>query len=166
LNPASLRIMMVCFSFIWRYSVTGMDCQICLRGLEPLEPVYRMQFGHAINNGWRTSLCSRCLGAFVEALKWSSLKDAFRPSEPCEVCRRPVFNFKRWKATRVICSWKCRGTIDTRAAKKLRTSRRLDRTCPHCAKEFKPNHGNRRYCSAACKQAAYRQRIESFQLLA
>jgi len=34
------------------------DYQICLRRLELLEPVYRMQFGPAINNGWRTSLCS------------------------------------------------------------------------------------------------------------
>jgi hypothetical protein len=28
-----------------------MDCQICLRELEPLEPVYRMGLGPAINNG-------------------------------------------------------------------------------------------------------------------
>jgi hypothetical protein len=44
-----------------------MDCQICLRQLERFEPVYRMQFGPEINNGWRTSVCSRCLSAFVDS---------------------------------------------------------------------------------------------------
>jgi hypothetical protein len=43
-----------------------MDCQIRLRQLEPLEPVYRIQFGSAINNGSRTSVCKRCVSALVE----------------------------------------------------------------------------------------------------
>ena len=51
-----------------------MDCQICLRRLERFEPVYRMQFGPGINSGWRTSVCSRCLSAFVENLKRPGLR--------------------------------------------------------------------------------------------
>jgi len=100
------------------------DYQICLRRLELLEPVYRMQFGPAINNGWRTSLCSKCLDAFVRSFKRPSLRDGFRSSEPCEVCGRPVFNLKRWTVTRVICSPKCRGKLDAQPAKRFWTSRR------------------------------------------
>jgi hypothetical protein len=114
-----------------------MDCQTCHRQLEPLEPIYRMQFGPDINNGWRTSVCQRCLEAFVEGLKRPTLREEFCQSEPCEVCRRPVFNLKRWLVTRVICSPKCCGVIDTEQAKKLRTRRRSERACLHCRKKFK-----------------------------
>jgi hypothetical protein len=100
-----------------------MDCQICLRGLERFEPVYRMQFGPEINNGWRTSVCSRCLSAFVESLKRPGLRDRFRSPKPCEVCARPVYNLKRWTVTRAICSPRCRGIIDTEPAKQRRSSR-------------------------------------------
>jgi hypothetical protein len=101
-----------------------MHCQTCHRQLEPLEPIYRMQFGPAISNGKRTSLCERYLEAFVESLKWSSLRDGFRASEPCEVCARPVFNLKRWTVSQVICSPTCRGELDAQPAKRFWTSRR------------------------------------------
>src|SRR5215467_2127384 len=105
-----------------------MDCQICLRRLEQSEPVYRMQFGRAINNGWRTSVCERCLEAFVESWKRPTLRDYFRSPEPCEVCGRLVFNRKDWKITRVICSPGCQGVIDGKRAKR-RTSRRSEPVC-------------------------------------
>src|SRR6516164_349905 len=100
-----------------------MDCQTCHRQLEPLEPIYRMQFGPDINNGWRTSVCQRCLEAFIEGLKRPTLRDEFCPSEPCEVCRRPVFNLKQWQVVRVICSPKCRGELDAQPAKRFWTPR-------------------------------------------
>src|SRR5215471_17443179 len=97
-----------------------------------------MQFGPDINNGWRTSVCQRCLEAFVEGLKRPTLRDEFSPSEPCEVCRRPVFNLKRWQVVRVICSSKCGGVIDTERAKKLRNRHNSERVCLHCRKKSKP----------------------------
>src|SRR6516165_7245779 len=103
-----------------------MDCQICLRGLERFEPVYRMQFAPEINNGWRTSVCSRCLSAFVESLKRPGLRDCFRSPRPCEVCARPVYNLKRWTITRVICSPRCRGIIDIERTKQHRSSRSFE----------------------------------------
>src|SRR5262245_52581225 len=102
-----------------------MDCQICLRRCEVSEPVYRMQFGPEINNGWRTSVCSRCLSAFVESLKRPGLRDRFRFPKPCEVCARPVYNLKRWTVARVICSAGCRGVIDTERDKQRRSTRRF-----------------------------------------
>ena len=117
-----LRIMLVNIFYCVRVG-NGMDCQICLRRLERFEPVYRMQFGSQINNGWRTSVCSRCLSAFVESLKRPGLRDHFRSPKPCEACARPVYNPKRWTVTRVICSLRCRGIIDTEPAKQRRSSR-------------------------------------------
>src|SRR5215467_1183539 len=100
-----------------RYPI--MDCQICLRQLERFEPVYRMQFGPQINEGWPTSVCSRCLSAFVESLKRPGLRDRFRSPKPCELCGRPVYNLKRWTVTRVICSLRCRGELAATPEKRV-----------------------------------------------
>src|SRR5215468_8383133 len=93
------------------------DCQICLRQLERFEPVYRMQFGPDIKNGWRTSVCSRCLSAFVESLKRPGLRDRFRSPKPCEVCAPPVYNLKRWTVTRISVPPRGCGELDAQPAK-------------------------------------------------
>ena len=100
----------------------SMDCQICLRQLEALEPVYRMRLGPAINGGSRTSVCEKCLYAFLKTSKYWSLRDRFRPSEPCAACGRPVYNLKGWKVTSVFCSSVCRSVTDSGRRKGLRTS--------------------------------------------
>jgi hypothetical protein len=84
------------------------DCQICLRQLEGSEPVYRMKFGPAINNGLCTSVRKRCVNALVESSQCLGLGDGFRPPEPCETCRRLVYNLRGSKVTPVICSPECR----------------------------------------------------------
>ena len=99
-----------------------MDCQICLRQLEALEPVYRMQFGPAINGGSRMSVCEKCLYAFLKTSKYWTLRDRFRPSEPCAACGRPVYNLKAWKVTHVFCSSACRSVTGSGRRKGLRTS--------------------------------------------
>jgi hypothetical protein len=113
-NSKSARYL---YAFSSMHYLQCMDYQICLRQLERFEPVYRMQFGPEINNGWRTSVCSRCLSAFVESLKRPGLRDRFRSPKPCEVCARPVYNLKRKTVARVICSAGCRGVIDTEREK-------------------------------------------------
>ena len=112
------------YAFSSMHYLYRMDCQICLRQLERFEPVYRMQFGPQINNGWRTSVCSRCLSAFVESLKRPGLRDRFRSPKPCELSARPVYCLKRWTVTQVICSPTCRGELDAQPAKRFWTSRR------------------------------------------
>ena len=111
------------YAFSSMHYLYCMDCQICLRRLERFEPVYRMHFGPEIYNGWRTSVCSRCLSAFVESLKRPGLRDRFRSPKPCELCARPVYNLKRRTVTRVICSPRCRGIIDTERANQRGRSR-------------------------------------------
>src|SRR5215831_4272422 len=89
-----------------------MDCQICLRRLSLVEPVYRMGLGPAINNGLPTSVCERCFDALIRSLKRPGLRDGFPASQPCEVCERPVYDLKGSKVTRVVCSPGCRGVIE------------------------------------------------------
>ena len=95
----------------------SMDCQICLRQLEALEPVYRMRLGPAINGGSRTLVCQKCLHAFLKTSKSWTLRDRFGPSEPCAACGRPVFDLKGWKPANVFCSPVCRSLTDNRTQK-------------------------------------------------
>src|SRR5262249_28786070 len=81
----------------------------------------------------------------------------------CEHCGRPAFIPSRWKPKRVICSSKCRNALKTARAKELRTLRRVERECPICRRKFTPKRIDARYCSGACKQAAYRSRLPSNQ---
>ena len=106
------------------YAVVGiyMDCQICLRRLSLVEPIYRMGLGPAINAGLPTSVCERCLDALIGSLKRPDLKDGFQASKPCEICERPVYDLKGSKVTRVVCSPECCGVIDSERRK--RRSRR------------------------------------------
>ena len=53
-------------------------------------------------------------------------------------------------------SAKCRSTLETARAKQLRTLRRSERECPRCGRKFLPKRIDGRYCSLACKRAAYR----------
>ena len=102
-----------------------MDCQICLRRLSLVEPIYRMGLGPAINNGLPTSVCERCLDALIRSLKRPGLRNGFRASQPCDVCERPVYDLKSSKITRVVCSPGCRGVIDSERRKQRRNSRTL-----------------------------------------
>src|SRR5262249_8119318 len=73
--------------------------------------------------------------------------------------RRPVakrFHSKPLEPKRAICSAKCRGALQARRAKQLRTLRRSERDCPCCRTKFTPKRVDGRYCSLACIQAAYR----------
>jgi hypothetical protein len=133
-----------------------MNCQICHRQLEPLEPIYRMHFGPAINYGLRTSLCKRCYDNFVS--KKITLISSFC-EQHCEHCARPILTVSRWRPKRAICSAKCRGAIDTKRAKERRAWHRYERACWHCGKKFTPKRADGRYCSVACKQSAYRRRM-------
>jgi len=134
-----------------------MFCQICNRQLAPVEPIYRLQLGAPINHGWRASLCKNCLDHFGSTRLYQI--PPFREQD-CEHCGRPVLTPSRWKPKRAICSAKCRGALETKRAKQLRAWRRSERECWHCRKKFAPKRIDQRYCSLACKQAAYRWRMD------
>jgi len=84
-----------------------MDCQICQRQREPLEPVYRMRLSLEINGRSLTSICQKCLDG-LERSKYLSLRERFGSRQLCEACGRPVYIPVGSKATRVVCSPECR----------------------------------------------------------
>jgi hypothetical protein len=136
-----------------------MFCQFCHRELHPLEPIYRLPVGPVVGQGRYAWFCKPCLDK--SGPKWLSEIPLSR-EQNCERCGRPVFIPSRWKPKRPICSAKCRGALETAKAKQRRTSRRVERECPICRRKFTPKRIDARYCSGACKQAAYRWRNSHF----
>jgi hypothetical protein len=45
-----------------------------------------------------------------------------------------------------------------RERNKKKRADRPDNVCQHCEKSFRPERSNAKYCSDACRQAAYRER--------
>jgi hypothetical protein len=137
-----------------------MVCQFCHRELAPLEPIYRLALGRVAGKGTRAALCKGCLDKSGPI--WLEEIPVFR-EQNCEHCGRPVFTPSHWKRNRAICSPKCRGALETSRAKQLRTLRRTERECPIYRRKFTPKRIDGRYCSIACKQAAYRWRLIRYQ---
>ena len=97
----------------------------------------------------------------------------WRKPKPCAGCGRLVANDKRtadphrftrqWAytgerelAARVFCSTHCRRSTFRAEAKAKRE--RKPRKCECCPATFTPSRADSRYCSAACRQRAYRER--------
>jgi hypothetical protein len=56
-----------------------------------------------------------------------------------------------------VCSDRCRQRVRRRRRKKLRPAIR----CETCDTRFKPTRTDAKFCSAACRQSAYRDRLQA-----
>jgi hypothetical protein len=83
---------------------------------------------------------------------------AWRAPEPCEKCGRPVIcDARRRLPKHVVCSDACRLAVYRAIGIARRRSLIEQRPCKACRKPFTPKRCDARYCSAACKQKAYRR---------
>ena len=113
---------------------------------------------------WRWRRCLRC---FVLAAGHNPEDDEWTKWEqkPCINCARPLYICirKRWsrrlfsyvRPLIAACDQYCR---DAARAKQRRAELRQSHRCNHCRAEYQPKRNDSRYCSSACRQAAYRQR--------
>ena len=135
-----------------------MHCAICKRELSKDEPVYRVIIrwgGSRI-----VSACAGCrnvVGSPVVGL---------RPSR-VTVCGRPVFVNRQRSPLYFVCGDKCRIAIyNTNARKKLKARKQYltqmipKKRCAVCDEQFTPKRSDAMYCSSACKQGAYRSRMQ------
>ena len=123
-----------------------MMCEKCNRDLVDDEPVYRFQDA----NGATIRRCRDCATRMGTIFQW-------RPPVPCEGCGRPV-SYREDRHRRLHVSCGERSCLRSIRAAGARSQRRQPRVCI-CGIEFKPTRGDARYCSPACKQRAYRQRV-------
>jgi|SRR6516225_6287625 hypothetical protein len=133
-----------------------MVCEFYHRELGPLEPIYRLPLGRVAGQGIRASLCKGCLDKSV--FVWLDEIPLFR-EQNCEHCGRPIFHSKPLEIEPANLFSQMPQRTYTARAKERRTLRRPERKWPRCHRTFTPKRIDARYCSPACKQAAYRLRI-------
>jgi hypothetical protein len=80
-------------------------------------------------------------------------------ARPCTACGRPVIA-PRYRCSvrggRVFCSKGCEGFMYRYERHAAAVT-----TCLRCGDAFTPGRGDSKYCSGACRQAAYRQRKQN-----
>jgi len=140
-----------------------MQCQQCRKVIGDDELIYRFPTGYksvwyARWGGSTGTICATCVPA-VEAMAG---KVPWRSPEPCDVCGRPIILSLRRKRPRfVVCSTTCSNAVYSGRAWARRQRAREDRICMSCGTSFTPARRDTRYCSHACRQKAYRQRVEA-----
>jgi len=85
------------------------------------------------------------------------LPDGYISLIDCPVCGVRHTGLPTYGRFRGYC-WPCRDAARLALARKRRAQRRANRTCEHCGATFTPTRADGRYCSGACRQAAYRER--------
>jgi hypothetical protein len=138
-------------------------CAGCKRQLEPAEPVYRTRllvpwsfYLHgSLQKGasWKHQfVCEACI---------RPEKGRYRKSHSCLACGRLIF-IHRGVQCADYCSYGCQ--LDAANQRRRRRSAKRRRDQRHCTirgDSFKPKRTDSEYCSAACKQSAYRQRLKA-----
>lgn len=118
--------------------------------------VYRR--GRRVRSGGHEPVCLSCLPdragmATSPDGKTSAHTFGFRLSpQPCETCQRPVIVVEDARRKIVTCSDLCRSRQYRRPV-----TDDVTRLCEGCGDEM-TGRGDRRYCSSACRQRAYRRR--------
>lgn len=85
----------------------------------------------------------------------------FRAAEPCANCQRPVRLERLLKGPpkHLVCGDECRQAVYCRAMLMRRRKTPMPATCEGCAARFTPPRSDAKWCSPACRQRAYRQRL-------
>jgi len=96
---------------------------------------------------WGT--CMGCFGQEPDPSKWAL--------KACVYCDRPLYVSIEKPPRIVACKKIC---CDAAKAKKRRAILRGTKQCAECGETFTPKRTDSRYCSAACKQKAYRRKAE------
>lgn len=132
-------------------SSRGECCAQCAKDFDASEPIYRSRtyVGPGFLGGTRTWILSFC--------------DVCRPAERyrhgnCAICSRDVHNpcdvlYRR----HIHCSERCMRAYYARLQRDQRKAAR-QRICEQCRSEFIGRRDSK-FCTAACKQRAYRKRM-------
>ena len=127
--------------FIIRNAMYQMKCYRCKGEIPAGDPVYQRK-------NWGGS-CGKC-----EAARPSS---PWRDPRACEHCGRAVITqADRYLPKHAVCSGACWRHLDN--ARQRARWKLSPRSCGACGSEFMPKRTDAEYCSAKCKQKAYRDR--------
>jgi hypothetical protein len=134
-------------------------CAKCSRQIAASDPVWRdrLSLGRSLfcvhHRETIAPVCSSCVS------KYDGLSPRFSPG-PCDGCGRVVHNLYSGPDRSLwFCSEVCQAKARAAQGRERRREARDSQTCEGCAKTFNPTRMDARFCSVACKQRAYRQRV-------
>jgi hypothetical protein len=143
-------------------------CAECERQIGEAEPVYISKL--RLRSHWlRGPVCMDCAPVYIPV--WVE-RDGF--GRPCESCgRRVALDYddlpyddepalsRPTGMRHDFCSEVCAYRYYNRIRNERAAAARAGRECQECGREFDAVRSDQRYCSAACKQRAYRQRLKA-----
>jgi hypothetical protein len=141
-------------------------CATCKRTFRPNDPVWRCRVGvgRGFFGGWRTAIdpvCAQCASDDLDLREYST--------GPCDNCGRTVHD-AAWRFPRRYryCCQRCELTHQSARLAAAARQRRADargpsRPCLECGEHFALRRADSQYCSAPCKQKAYRKRALRLQ---
>jgi hypothetical protein len=149
-----------------------MQCQLCRREMASADPIYRVSVAYSMNmrdisHGGVFEVCAECCAtkpiisvAEMPGVDFSWLATRqWRPPKPCEKCGRPViWDMRRKLPKYVVCSDGCRRAVYGAVARAKLRALVQPRSCALCGAGLQAKRSLARYCSAACKQKAFRRR--------
>ena len=141
-----------------------MRCGWCRRDLTDDEPIYKVPVAWGLKysktfGGCVGHVCSNC----VKPNKWGDVFANFdrwwSKPEPCARCGHPVIHDRNYRRPKYIaCSPACRKSLHNAQARARRRKPTSKRACTVCGGEFMAKRDDACFCSAKCKQRAYRTR--------
>jgi hypothetical protein len=140
------------------------DASFCGECETPLKTVYRVRVelgDQPLSGILKKAVVPLCRTCAKEEIRYGLHSDAWlMKARPCEGCGRPVVQSESWSYRRQhwLCSDRCRDIVRAAAARDRRRDALEERPCEDCGELFEPRRADARYCSAACRQRAYRSR--------
>jgi hypothetical protein len=131
----------------------GKTCGCCGRTLNADEPIWRKQFSRCFCGGlsFIAPICQQCgrRGLYLSV-----------SHGPCENCGRLVHETQYRRRRHHYCCEDCRKQHEHALVRRRRAEARgPSRPCTECGEHFAPTRADARFCSARCKQKAWRRAL-------
>jgi len=128
----------------------GLLCFDCGHEFSPTETIYRKSISHRTLFGWGSPVVSYCESC--QPRYWDV------DYGKCDTCEREVyFPWDQRIRRHIFCSDRCSRDYYNQRQKEGRLAAR-QKTCIGCETDFLAPRSDTKFCSAACKQKAYRAR--------
>jgi hypothetical protein len=141
-----------------RFSHEHTQCHYCKRCFDDSEVVYIAKLSSRPGRyAWvrRYPICGPCARQLP-----GNGSHGFYPPKPCGFCERriAVSYYATNRRRPDFCCDLCASREANRVAKDIRSRTRENKTCKQCQAKFDGTRADANFCSAACRQRAYRER--------
>ena len=141
-----------------------MKCAKRKRQITETEPVYRLFINVWVHWQMVCGICEAEAASRVFKTNTGvsvSMRPKWHPSRPCCHCSRPVFLHRpiRKGLRYFVCGAECRQAVHNANYRRIHPRSHVEQQCLGCGVAFTPKRNDAKFCSVACRQRAYRERV-------